>query len=165
MELFIFLVVLIEVDFWYFFFFSSRRRHTRWTGDWSSDVCSSDLDDVAQSFLLLRDDLQRFQERECLRGPLLGQQQARSRHLLAFTGQRGGHVGLLRKFLCPVGGAIQLSTGQPELHPVHDDVHVAPVRDVVRLCQSLFCMLKGRARCLQLSSCQVDSHQDRISYV
>src|SRR6266581_5448354 len=29
------------------FFFSSRRRHTRWTGDWSSDVCSSDLVDRA----------------------------------------------------------------------------------------------------------------------
>src|SRR5690348_17376037 len=28
----------------HFFFFSSRRRHTRWTGDWSSDVCSSDLE-------------------------------------------------------------------------------------------------------------------------
>src|SRR5574338_422733 len=27
-----------------FFFFSSRRRHTRCHGDWSSDVCSSDLD-------------------------------------------------------------------------------------------------------------------------
>src|SRR5689334_24416137 len=26
------------------FFFSSRRRHTRWNCDWSSDVCSSDLD-------------------------------------------------------------------------------------------------------------------------
>src|SRR6266480_6773266 len=26
-----------------FFFFSSRRRHTRLTCDWSSDVCSSDL--------------------------------------------------------------------------------------------------------------------------
>src|SRR5256885_5440185 len=26
-----------------FFFFSSRRRHTRFQGDWSSDVCSSDL--------------------------------------------------------------------------------------------------------------------------
>src|SRR5207247_4158703 len=25
-------------------FFSSRRRHTRSTRDWSSDVCSSDLD-------------------------------------------------------------------------------------------------------------------------
>src|SRR3989304_8631077 len=26
-----------------FFFFSSRRRHTRCSRDWSSDVCSSDL--------------------------------------------------------------------------------------------------------------------------
>src|SRR5207248_8806186 len=33
------------------FFFSSRRRHTRSYGDWSSDVCSSDLwaaDDLPQ---------------------------------------------------------------------------------------------------------------------
>src|SRR5437763_13191064 len=29
--------------FYLFFFFSSRRRHTRYIGDWSSDVCSSDL--------------------------------------------------------------------------------------------------------------------------
>src|SRR5437763_5247480 len=29
--------------FFSFFFFSSRRRHTRYIGDWSSDVCSSDL--------------------------------------------------------------------------------------------------------------------------
>src|SRR5207302_5879163 len=27
----------------YFFFFSSRRRHTIFSRDWSSDVCSSDL--------------------------------------------------------------------------------------------------------------------------
>src|SRR5690348_17576701 len=33
----LYLVVVVN------FFFSSRRRHTRWTGDWSSDVCSSDL--------------------------------------------------------------------------------------------------------------------------
>src|SRR5690606_40151211 len=26
------------------FFFSSRRRHTRFSRDWSSDVCSSDLE-------------------------------------------------------------------------------------------------------------------------
>src|SRR2546426_4760485 len=32
----------------FFFFFSSRRRHTRLQGDWSSDVCSSDLD-IAQN--------------------------------------------------------------------------------------------------------------------
>src|SRR2546430_17709260 len=30
-----------------FFFFSSRRRHTRFDCDWSSDVCSSDLESVA----------------------------------------------------------------------------------------------------------------------
>src|SRR5690348_18124974 len=35
------------------FFFSSRRRHTRWTGDWSSDVCSSDLT-VMVEFMHLR---------------------------------------------------------------------------------------------------------------
>src|SRR5256884_7910090 len=27
----------------HYFFFSSRRRHTRCSRDWSSDVCSSDL--------------------------------------------------------------------------------------------------------------------------
>src|SRR2546429_3370136 len=31
------------------FFFSSRRRHTRCSRDWSSDVCSSDL--VAVAFI------------------------------------------------------------------------------------------------------------------
>src|SRR5690625_6684014 len=30
-----------------FFIFSSRRRHTRWPRDWSSDVCSSDLEALA----------------------------------------------------------------------------------------------------------------------
>src|SRR5256885_3181167 len=36
MERICYVVILI-------FFFSSRRRHTRLQGDWSSDVCSSDL--------------------------------------------------------------------------------------------------------------------------
>src|SRR2546430_7786904 len=31
----------------YFFFFSSRRRHTRFDCDWSSDVCSSDLNTLS----------------------------------------------------------------------------------------------------------------------
>src|SRR2546426_2452904 len=35
-----------------FFFFSSRRRHTRLQGDWSSDVCSSDLKSRRSSALL-----------------------------------------------------------------------------------------------------------------
>src|SRR5690606_40021590 len=32
------------------FFFSSRRRHTRFSRDWSSDVCSSDLNLNVQVF-------------------------------------------------------------------------------------------------------------------
>src|SRR2546422_2481943 len=32
-----------------FFFFSSRRRHTRCSRDWSSDVCSSDLSITARA--------------------------------------------------------------------------------------------------------------------
>src|SRR2546427_4200057 len=32
------------IGYCFFFFFSSRRRHTRFDCDWSSDVCSSDLD-------------------------------------------------------------------------------------------------------------------------
>src|SRR5690554_1290234 len=38
-------MVVLELLLWYqcFFFFSSRRRHTRCGRDWSSDVCSSDL--------------------------------------------------------------------------------------------------------------------------
>src|SRR5437016_9352218 len=39
--LYYFLLVYIFV--FSFFFFSSRRRHTRLVSDWSSDVCSSDL--------------------------------------------------------------------------------------------------------------------------
>src|SRR5467141_192293 len=38
----------------FLFFFSSRRRHTRFKCDWSSDVCSSDLEPTA-----------------CILGPLL----------------------------------------------------------------------------------------------
>src|SRR5690242_21461100 len=41
--LFLFLFCMVLSIFFFFFFFSSRRRHTRLTCDWSSDVCSSDL--------------------------------------------------------------------------------------------------------------------------
>src|SRR5256886_4632302 len=35
-------IPLLDLEFC--FFFSSRRRHTRFDCDWSSDVCSSDLE-------------------------------------------------------------------------------------------------------------------------
>src|SRR5256886_6968217 len=43
---------LTEVIFVFFFFFSSRRRHTRFDCDWSSDVCSSDLQIVQKERVL-----------------------------------------------------------------------------------------------------------------
>src|SRR5690606_40218307 len=36
-------MLLLFFVFLFLFFFSSRRRHTRFSRDWSSDVCSSDL--------------------------------------------------------------------------------------------------------------------------
>src|SRR5436309_1889106 len=36
-------VLIVHLYVVFFFFFSSRRRHTRFSRDWSSDVCSSDL--------------------------------------------------------------------------------------------------------------------------
>src|SRR5689334_16513662 len=38
-----FVAMLTSAISFFWFFFSSRRRHTRWNCDWSSDVCSSDL--------------------------------------------------------------------------------------------------------------------------
>src|SRR5690606_40768791 len=36
-------------------FFSSRRRHTRFSRDWSSDVCSSDLNISIEAFISFLD--------------------------------------------------------------------------------------------------------------
>src|SRR5690606_40087882 len=39
------------------FFFSSRRRHTRFSRDWSSDVCSSDLTQTEPCEVAARDEV------------------------------------------------------------------------------------------------------------
>src|SRR2546430_7122895 len=41
---------MIFRSYFYCFFFSSRRRHTRFDCDWSSDVCSSDLETCVVRF-------------------------------------------------------------------------------------------------------------------
>src|SRR5207249_8216404 len=51
----------------YLFFFSSRRRHTRSKRDWSSDVCSSDLDEAPAGDLVTDQlDRERFPLRDAL---------------------------------------------------------------------------------------------------
>src|SRR5574341_1196828 len=71
-----------------FFFFSSSRRHTILVGDWSSDVCSSDLR-VALHLVGRRRALR------CLRGPLGRRGSALVRHL--FGGGLRGCVRLRRR--------------------------------------------------------------------
>src|SRR2546427_3789711 len=51
----LFLLLPRFTSFFIFFFFSSRRRHTRFDCDWSSDVCSSDLDDGLDARDIRRD--------------------------------------------------------------------------------------------------------------
>src|SRR5690606_40530301 len=48
-----------------FYLFSSRRRHTRFSRDWSSDVCSSDLSVVLASETLSSINLTHISAKPC----------------------------------------------------------------------------------------------------
>src|SRR5690348_17486203 len=92
----------------HFFFFSSRRRHTRWTGDWSSDVCSSDLES----------------------GPLRGRELAGVASGLAEALGAIHAAGVVHRDLKP--GHVMLADG----HPVVIDFGIAHVADATRLTQT-----------------------------
>src|SRR5256884_3999306 len=65
-----------------FFFFSSRRRHTRCSRDWSSDVCSSDLKPESQDIS--------YDRCGCGLGGRFGGKTGRRRDTLATDGWRAG---------------------------------------------------------------------------
>src|SRR2546430_11239658 len=67
------------------FFFSSRRRHTRFDCDWSSDVCSSDLEAVNRE--LVPTILER------MRPYMEGRQQPRLKNWYILTWPGGGTIG------------------------------------------------------------------------
>src|SRR5256885_11261519 len=79
------------------FFFSSRRRHTRLQGDWSSDVCSSDLvtfDEASTVFgdplsLLMHDPDHSAEEQRYL---LLGMSNRRRLLVVAFAERQIGRA-------------------------------------------------------------------------
>src|SRR5690348_18084365 len=75
------------------FFFSSRRRHTRWTGDWSSDVCSSDL-----SALFTRRDVIVVASVSCIYG-LGSPEEWRDRVLILTVGEEHDRDLALRKLI------------------------------------------------------------------
>src|SRR5690606_39315205 len=81
-----------------FFFFSSRRRHTRFSRDWSSDVCSSDLD-----WLVMTDaDLDVFREEE----------EAPAAFPLTSGRERGYHRSAVDTFLEAARGAFEDEIGR-----------------------------------------------------
>src|SRR6266568_5682059 len=93
-----------------FFFFSSRRRHTIWNCDWSSDVCSSDLEDgrAAQ-----REAARLVEER----GPA-----AAAELVYLATGAPTAVVGANGQVLGRAGGDLTL----PTAHSPSDEVEVVP---------------------------------------
>src|SRR5690606_4805697 len=68
----------------YIFFFSSRRRHTRFSRDWSSDVCSSDLMGAAYLFVVYPSIIH-----EQIGGPHRGNAQ----HLMSIVTEMPGNAG------------------------------------------------------------------------
>src|SRR5256885_6109153 len=79
----------------FLFFFSSRRRHTRLQGDWSSDVCSSDLVELRDDRVGHRgraaehDDLARPQRADALRRRVGDRVAVHQQHRGVLRGGRG----------------------------------------------------------------------------
>src|SRR2546426_8782721 len=99
------------------FFFSSRRRHTRLQGDWSSDVCSSDLGAFRKGdrgLLVLRPETLSLTEAAMARGPGIPGKVA----LRVFEGAR--HL-----YEIEIGGTLPVrvevpSTGETRLYRLRD---------------------------------------------
>src|SRR3712207_6828398 len=87
------------------FFFSSRRRHTRYWRDWSSDVCSSDLDPARGPFVQLG-------EGE-LAGPVDGDEQVQLALLGADLGDVEVEVADRVDLEALLSGGTALRLGQP----------------------------------------------------
>src|SRR2546427_2353006 len=79
-----------------FFFFSSRRRHTRFDCDWSSDVCSSDLDNAKCWETEQRFDTMEIHEHGFLLLALCSSRILRGIRCLSITGSQPLPIGLRR---------------------------------------------------------------------
>src|SRR5688500_20254903 len=97
------------------FFFSSRRRHTRLQGDWSSDVCSSDLPSNGGRFRLVHRDTVAlsFAENVASRNGCKGREGGKTSNPRSGLGALGGR--------CEIGRAacrerMELGGGRGQVH-------------------------------------------------
>src|SRR2546422_271252 len=94
-------------SFHIFFFFSSRRRHTRCSRDWSSDVCSSDL--AQQIAGMNQGDLGSFQHIMEMAHDALKKSTSNLKHIIVFSdGDPGAPTPALMQAV--VGDRITVST-------------------------------------------------------
>src|SRR3989454_6307316 len=112
-----------------FFFFSSRRRHTRLQGDWSSDVCSSDLV-VANMDRMLRRLLGEDVELATSRDPAAGTVNADPGQLEQVL----LNLAVNARDAMPGGGRLSIGTTRVTLHEEHvERRHRMPAGDYVCL--------------------------------
>src|SRR5690606_40468514 len=94
------------------FFFSSRRRHTSFSRDWSSDVCSSDLQRPVMGIVEKADDLTRHRARRSATAIAGNHQNIRFVYLYTFAfvkrNAHGGQPDTLRSEERRVGKACGL---------------------------------------------------------
>src|SRR5438105_12416075 len=104
---------------WIFFFFSSRRRHTRSTRDWSSDVCSSDLCSGSGASALADELHHRWRRiQRCGDGRGTGRLSVREFEVLQTDQSRGPAHYLAAQRRAPAAGAL---TEPGKVHPAQDD--------------------------------------------
>src|SRR6266436_4056005 len=125
----------------FFFFFSSRRRHTRCSRDWSSDVCSSDLildHDAAVLRQPLLADIEFGHDLDTA-GDGVTQFQWRSHHGLqdAVDSEADAHVFLVR-FDVNVARTALDRVGQNQVHQLDDGGFLGGALQIGEICLRFF---------------------------
>src|SRR6266508_1837287 len=112
-----------------FFFFSSRRRHTRWPRDWSSDVCSSDLEQLAdrEGYVVVNSTNPNRLEGQKTAAFEIVEELGEAPDLLALPYGGGGNTTAYAK------GFLEAGHGTPQLLPVEAEHRAATIASAIRI--------------------------------
>src|SRR5688500_17557015 len=110
-----FLHPVLMISFLFHCLFSSRRRHTSLQGDWSSDVCSSDLEGTIRFVDLVPDESisEELDELTGLRQTVVIEDREKKLHPhIEIWETKGAKEKRLRDFVIPVGAQLTVGDGQ-----------------------------------------------------